>query len=88
MNIDWGWVWHLLEARNVESLKAEATKLEKLAETAEEEVKIRKRIAEARKRIDATKPLGPFSNISKGIVLLLGLIVLLIVFLVLVKSCG
>ncbi len=88
MNIDWGWVAHLLEGKSLEALEGEADRLEQLAERAEKEAKIRKRMKGARDKIKATSPPSPLSNISKGPVLLLGLVVLLIVFLVIAKSCG
>ncbi len=88
MNIDWGWVAHLLEGKSLEILEDEAGRLEKLAERAEKEAEIRKRMKEAREKIKATRLPSPLSNISKGPLLLLGLVVLLIVFLVIAKSCG
>ena len=87
MRIDWAWVARLAEAKSLERLEEEANQLEGLAEKAEKEVKIRKRIADARKRIKDTKPASPFSNLSKGALLLVGLVLLLIFFLVYVKSC-
>lgn len=87
MNIDWGWVQHLLESKGSESLEDKATRLEDLAKSAEDDAKTRKRIFEAKKRIREVQP-GLLSNIGGGPKLLIGLVIMVILIFVVVKGCG